>query len=157
MSVSTVGRVRLSGRIIKRRRGGGGGGVCSRAGGSRKLARLWRSGLATGARELRTKLAPHIHLRRCVTKEAYATSDRTKRRNRTRHESRSTRLLRSRAVYKSARVVIRKPVTGRCPRGHGIPFIINSLLVSSLHVCTVVAAAAARRIGIAPAAADRGD
>ena len=40
------------------------------------MARLWRRGLATGARELRTKLAPHIHLRRCVTKEAYAISKR---------------------------------------------------------------------------------
>ena len=45
------------------------------------MARLWRSSLTrTGARklsqELRTRLAPHIHLRRCVSKESYDTSKR---------------------------------------------------------------------------------
>jgi hypothetical protein len=43
------------------------------------LARLWRRSLTrSGARklpqELRTRLAPHINLRRCVSKETYDTS-----------------------------------------------------------------------------------
>ena len=116
LSVSTVERVRLSGRMRRRRVGrrwwlqrGWREAEVGKALVQRSCNRCQRT-RTRAPHETRSKHTPS------AVRDKRGLCDKSKRRNRTRYESRSTRLLRSCAVYKSARVVIRKSVTGRCPR-----------------------------------------